>query len=203
MRRSAPFWSLLFALGACAHPSAGKLALAPTAVTDAGQPGPTDGGAAASGGPVASDQTLVPPGCSASVAGSWRHEDSPSYLYRATDDGTVATLIPYRKEEDGPEKQLPPGASIVLQRGQGGFSGQLRMTEDVGDGKQCPVSFDARVVACGPEKLTLRIEQSYAVGSDCKRVDTGGPDIAEHVLVRVAPGPPPSDAGAPPTPTSH
>ncbi len=195
MRRLPAILALALALAAgCAHERAA--APSTTEQPDAGQAAPATAAPSGDGG-VASDQTLLPPGCGASLAGEWRHEDSPSYLYRATDDGSTATLVPYRQLDDAPPSQTPPGASIVLRRGPDGFSGQLRMTEDVGGGKECPVAFDAHVAACGKDRLTLRIEQSYAVDANCKRVDTGGTDIAEHVLVRAPPQSPAEPAAAP------
>lgn len=168
---------------ACAHQAA------PPAPASAPAPKPSPGGPPSDGG-VASDATELPPGCRQDLSGEWEHQDDPSYRYRGTDDGTIVTLLPYRDSpalEDadaGRSDGGEGGMSIELRRSQDGFKGRFRMIEQVSGGRRCPASFDAQLVACEPDKLTLRIEQSYAIDRDCKRVDTGGPDIAEHVLVR-------------------
>ncbi len=141
--------------------------------------------AAADGGPPA-----LPPGCDAQLSGEWQHdndadlEDSTTYWYSAVDDGTRVTLRPYRTQDDGGAAPTPEGMRIELRRSPSGFAGQFEMIEDVGGGKKCPASFGARVIACGKDRLTLRIEQSYTVDQNCKRSDVGGPDFADHVLVR-------------------
>lgn len=157
---------------ACVHPRSAPKARPLPALA------PVDAG-------VATDATALPPGCRRDFTGDWEHEDDPSYRYRALDDGTRVTLIPYRAEDEGNDAGgAIPGMSISLRRAPEGFKGDFRMLETVEGGRRCPASFGAQVVACEPAKLTLRIEQSYAIDKDCKRVDTGGPDIAEHVLVR-------------------
>ena len=64
------------------------------------------------------------------------------------------------------------------------------MTEVTGDadgGVRCQALFAAKVLACSANKLTLQVEQEYAMDQACKRVDTGGADIADHVLVKISP----------------
>jgi hypothetical protein len=173
-----PFASLLACLLLwpldCAHGSSGSPTQAPAA-SPAG-----DAGAAPDGGYVG-----VPPGCDQSLAGEWEHQDDPSYRYTASDDGGVLTLLPRRVTDEGDDAgATPEGMSIELSRSPAGFVGQFKMIEQLEGGKKCPASFDSRVVSCEPGKVTLRIEQSYAVDQSCNRVATGGSDVAEHVLVR-------------------
>lgn len=140
----------------------------------------------------------MPPGCEESLAGEWEHQDDPSYRYTAADDGGLFSLFPRRvTDEGGDAGATPAGMSIELQRSPAGFIGKFKMIQQLEGGRKCPASFDAHVVSCEPDKLTLRIEQSYAVDKDCKRVPTGGTDVAEHVLVRRHAAAAPSDAGDP------
>lgn len=154
----------------CAHGSQAHEA-APPPATDAG--GSPDAGVA-----------QVPPGCRENLGGEWQHQDDSSYRFTAVDDGRQLVLKPYRVVEGSDAGLAPNDMSIELARTPGGFVGQFRMMESLEAGKRCAASFDARIVACEPGKMTLQIEQSYAVDQDCHRVPTGGPDIAEHVLVR-------------------
>jgi hypothetical protein len=158
----------------CAHSSQGQ------------PPQPTAAGPSADGGAAPDAGFLgMPPGCEESLAGEWEHQDDPSYRYTAADDGGLLLLFPRRvTDEGGDAGATPEGMSIELQRSPAGFVGKFKMIEQLEGGKKCPASFDSHVVSCDPEKVTLRIEQSYAVDKDCKRVATGGSDVAEHVLVR-------------------
>ncbi|MHB8418275.1 MAG: hypothetical protein ACYDCL_09375 [Myxococcales bacterium] len=153
----------------CAHGSRGHRVAAA---------GSTDAGLMDGGAPV------VPPGCDESLSGEWQHQDDSSYRFTARDDGRELTLKPYRVLEGSDAGLTPNDMSIELARTPVGFVGLFKMTESLEGGKRCQAAFDARIVSCEPGKLTLRIEQSYAVDQDCRRVPTGGPDIAEHVLVR-------------------
>lgn len=171
------------------------LALWPFACAHGHEPKPSGPAAADAGdaGPVG-----LPPGCEQSLAGEWQHQDDPSYRYTASDDGGVVTLLPRRVTDQGADAGgTPAGMSIALARSPAGFSGKFNMIEVLESGKKCPASFGAQIVACEPEKVTLRIEQSYAVDEACNRVATGGPDVASHVLVRWhAAAAVPKDAGA-------
>jgi hypothetical protein len=135
---------------------------------------------------------VVPPGCEANLSGEYRHQDDPSYRYRAADDGRQLTLHPYRVSEDGTAGEVSPHAQdmvLELNRTPDGFMGVFRMTEMAGPadaGVRCQALFSAKVLACAPSKLTLQVEQEYAMDQYCKRVDTGGPDLAEHILLKVA-----------------
>ncbi len=167
----------------CAHGSSGQTPQAAVA------PPAADAGHEPDAGTVG-----MPPGCDQSLAGEWEHQDDPSYRYTAADDGGLLLLFPRRVTDEGADAGgTPEGMSIELQRAPAGFTGKFKMIEQLEGGKKCPASFDAHVVSCEPEKVTLRIEQSYAVDKDCKRVATGGSDIAEHVLVRRHPAT--ADAG--------
>jgi hypothetical protein len=146
--------------------------------------------------PQASAQTkpakpVVPAGCEAIVSGEYRHEDDPSYHYKAQDDGTELILHPYRVADDGTLDDTSSKAKemvLELRRTPDGFVGVFRMTEMTGEGDggvRCQALFSAKVTACTPTKLTLQVEQEYAMDQACKRVDTGGVDIAEHVLLKV------------------
>jgi hypothetical protein len=141
---------------------------------------------------------VIPGGCEAIVSGEYRHEDDPSYRYKAQDDGTELILHPYRLAEDGTTDDMSSKAKemvLELHRTPEGFVGVFRMTEVTGDadgGVRCQALFSARVTACTPTKLTLQVEQEYAMDQACKRVDTGGVDIAEHVLLKIPTSP---DAG--------
>jgi len=136
---------------------------------------------------------VIPPGCEALVSGEYRHEDDPSYRYKAQDDGSVLTLHPYRVNDDGTPGEVSPKAQdmvLELRRSPEGFVGVFRMTEVTGDadgGIRCQALFSAKVLACSPSKLNLQVEQEYAMDQSCKRVDTGGSDLAEHVLVKFTP----------------
>ncbi len=133
---------------------------------------------------------IVPPGCEANFSGEYLHQDNASYHYLAKDDGDLLTLHPYRLGEDGTVEPISPKSQdmvIELRRGPDGFVGVFRMTEEIDGGVKCQAQFSAKVTACSPTKLTLQIEQTYAMDQACKRVDTGGVDIAEHVLVKRQP----------------
>jgi hypothetical protein len=158
---------------------------------------PEASGAAAADAGSGSDagSAALPPGCEQSLAGEWQHQDDPSYRYTASDDGGMVTLLPRRVTDQGAVAGgIPEGTNIVLRRSPAGFSGKFNMIETLDSGKKCPASFGAQIVTCEPEKVTLRIEQSYAVDEACNRVPTGGPDVASHVLVRWH-ATPPKDAG--------
>jgi hypothetical protein len=135
---------------------------------------------------------VIPAGCEARITGEYQHEDDPSYRYSAHDDGSLLTLRPYRIAEDGTRGEVSPKAKdmlLELRRAPEGFVGVFRMTEVTGDadgGVRCQALFSAKVLACAPAKLTLQVEQEYAMDQSCKRVDTGGADLAEHVLVKIA-----------------
>jgi hypothetical protein len=149
--------------------------------------------APAAHGSAQAAKPVIPPGCEALISGEYRHEDEPSYRYRAQDDGSLLTLHPYRLAEDGTPGETSPKAQdmvLELRRAPEGFVGVFRMTEMTGDadgGVRCQALFAAKVLACSPTKLTLQIEQEYAMDQACKRVDTGAPDLAENVLVKVLP----------------
>jgi hypothetical protein len=167
----------------CAHGSSGQQPQAPAAIPAA------DAGAVPDAGFVG-----MPPGCDQSLTGEWEHQDDPSYRYTAFDDGGSLVLSPRRVTDEGDDAGATlEGMSIELGRTPAGFIGKFKMIEEVEGGKKCPASFDAHVVSCEAEKLTLRIEQSYAVDKSCNRVATGGSDVAEHVLVRRHP----TDGGGP------
>jgi hypothetical protein len=141
--------------------------------------------------PTAAAKPVIPPGCDALITGEYRHEDDPSYRYKAQDDGSLLILRPYRVNEDGTPGELSPTAQdmvLELRRTSDGFVGVFRMTELTGDadgGVRCQALFSAKVLTCTPNKLTLQVEQEYAMDQACKRVDTGGADLADHVLVKV------------------
>ncbi|HUB10113.1 MAG TPA: hypothetical protein VMB50_24130 [Myxococcales bacterium] len=184
----APFASLIACLLLwpldCAHGSQSHEA-SPAPAADAGKVS-VDGGVA-----------QVPPGCRENLSGEWQHQDDSSYRFSAVDDGGQLTLKPYRVLEGADAGLTPNDMSIELSRTPAGFVGQFKMMESMEGGKRCPASFGAKVVACEPGKMTLRIEQSYAVDQDCHRVATT-PDIAEHVLVRRPAAPEnPAKAAAP------
>ena len=136
---------------------------------------------------------VIPPGCEALISGEYRHEDDPSYRYKAQDDGSLLILHPYRIAEDGTVGEPFPKAQdmvLELRREPEGFVGVFRMTELAGvadGGVRCQALFSAKVLACTPSRLTLQIEQEYAMDQACKRVDTGGADVAQHVLVKISP----------------
>jgi hypothetical protein len=133
---------------------------------------------------------LLPPGCEANFSGEYVHQDNASYHYTAKDDGNLLTLHPYRLADDGTVTEISPKSQdmlIELRRQPEGFVGVFRMTEEIDGGVRCQALFSAKVTACSPTRLTLQIEQTYAMDQACRRVDTGGADIAEHVLVKRQP----------------
>jgi hypothetical protein len=129
----------------------------------------------------------VPPGsggpCGQSLAGPWRHADDPGFRYLVEDDGTAVTAQPL-KPDGGPDTRT----RIRLRREKGALSGATEVTGDYqfpdAGPRECKVEFTTRAVTCEPGRLVLEVEQSGAVGPDCKRVDTGTPDIAQHVWLR-------------------
>jgi hypothetical protein len=137
-----------------------------------------------------SPASALPAGCENSIAGTWTHEDNASYRYTATDDGTVAHLIPRRVNADGspiPEEgEDREQMEVTLERSATGFQGGFRM-EPLTDGGGCPALFLARMTACSPDRIVLQLEQSYALDPTCQRIDFGQADIVDHVLVRVKP----------------
>jgi hypothetical protein len=164
--------AVLIALLGCAHEAAHR------------PPGSSPGAGAIDQKPV------LPPGCEANFSGEYLHQDNPSYHYAAKDDGNLLTLHPYRLADDGTVEEISPKSQdmvIELRRAPEGFVGVFRMTEEIDGGVKCQAQFSAKVTACSPTKLTLQIEQTYAMDQACRRVDTGGADIAEHVLVKRAP----------------
>lgn len=131
-------------------------------------------------------ETLVPPGCWGNFSGSWEHENNVGFRYEATDDGSVLKLTPHLVNADGTPNG-DPGASdmlITMNRQAQGFVGGFQMIEDT-QGKSCALLFQATITACAPDRLTMQVEQSYAVDPQCQRIDMGGMDVAEHVLIRV------------------
>jgi hypothetical protein len=163
-------WALALSLPlalACAHPAAqGEVA-----ATAAQKP----------------PKPIVPPGCEANFSGEYVHQDNSSYHYRAKDDGNLLTLHPYRLADDGTVSEISPKSQdmvIELRRQPEGFVGVFKMTEEIDGGVKCQAQFSAKVTACNATHLTLQIEQTYAMDQACHRVDTGGADIAEHVLVK-------------------
>jgi hypothetical protein len=151
------------------------------------------GGAETSSTPAAAKaKPVIPPGCEALITGDYQHEDDPSYRYKAEDNGSLLLLRPYRINEDGTPGEMgagkPQDMLLELHREPEGFVGVFRMTEVTGDvdgGVRCQALFAAKVLACAPTKLTLEVEQEYAMDQACKRVDTGGADVADHVLVKI------------------
>ena len=138
------------------------------------------------------EDAALPAGCRINLSGSWEHEDNVGFRYELEDDGQVLKMLPSRVNADGtPAEPGPKNGEIhiELRRGIGGFTGDFRMVQVTDNGQPCPVLFQARVTECAPDRLTLQIEQSYAVNGSCQRIDMGANEMVEHVLVRRRPSP--------------
>jgi hypothetical protein len=128
---------------------------------------------------------VPPPPCQArSLSGLWRDAADPSYVYRVEDLGSRVLARPTAAAEG----TAVADAIIELHRGVSELSGAVRQTgiQAFPDGtrRSCTVEFAVRVLACPPGRLEMQVEQSGAVGPDCRRVRAGDPDLARHAWVR-------------------
>ena len=133
-------------------------------------------------------QLALPAGCQANLTGLWEHEGSMTFRYEAQDDGQKLKLIPHRVNADGTpmdDDAKVQEMEISMARKPEGFTGDFKMMQTTDTGDRCGVLFAARITACAPDRMTLQVEQSYAVNESCQRIDMGGSDTAEHVLVRL------------------
>ncbi len=134
----------------------------------------------------------VPKGCEADLSGVYLYGEadggeSPigSWHYFATDDAGVLTLYAYRAETDAG----PPAATVVLRRGNQGFTGEVLGRAMLPSGVECDLKLPAEVRACDPRGLLLASQASTAVGEGCQTPPQPRPPaLVEHRLTR-------SDAG--------
>jgi hypothetical protein len=76
-------------------------------------------------------------------------------------------------------------AAVVLAPAPDRLKGSMATTAPTKSGKQCPVTFQWDVVACTPERITVKSEQEFGLAEDCSRLPGEAPDLADNVLVRV------------------
>ncbi len=142
----------------------------------------------------------IPPGCNASLAGDWVHQDDPTFRYHFEDDGADVTVWVYRafppKADAGMPEVIDGGAPafaaavIHLRRGPDGFNGETETQHLLASGRECRATFATRVVACAPDSLTLSSATSTPVGEGCQTPPSPQPAAQlEHRLAR-------TDAGA-------
>ncbi len=131
--------------------------------------------------------TAVPTGCSASLAGTWHDGEDATYAYRVDDRGENVVAHPFTPGQEG----SPPGAPelvIELTRGTAGLTGVVRQTGPFtfpdGTTRTCTIEFATRVISCSQSRLEIEVEQSGAVGPDCRRLGKEAPDLARHVWIR-------------------
>ncbi len=134
--------------------------------------------------PAADDAT---PGCQRSLAGIWHDDEDSSYAYRVEDAGGRVVAHPFVAGLDGAPAGSPEMV-IDLARSPDGLAGVVRQTGPFtfpdGTARTCTVEFVARVLSCSERRLEIEVEQSGAVGPDCRRVGTEAPDLARHVWIR-------------------
>lgn len=135
----------------------------------------------------------VPKGCEADLSGLYLYGAAAdaganpydAWHYFASDDAGVLTLYAYRAETDAG----PPAATVVLRRGNGGFSGEVVGKTVLPSGEQCEIKLPAEVRACDVQGLVLASAASTAVGEGCQTPpQPRPPPLVEHRLTR-------SDAG--------
>jgi hypothetical protein len=131
--------------------------------------------------------TAVPAGCVASLEGTWHDGEDASYAYRVEDTGGNVVAHPFTPGQQGSSPNAPE-LVIELTRGTGGLTGVVRQTGPFtfpdGTTRTCTVEFATRVLSCSQRQIEIEVEQSGAVGPDCRRLGTEAPDLARHVWVR-------------------
>ena len=127
---------------------------------------------------------VVPKGCELNLGGSYHHSRDAKFKYQATDDGAHLAFVITPGVLAPGEKPM----AMELDRTARGFVGVIKGETPTRDGKICPVEFRAEIVSCARDGVTLKTEEAYGVGEDCKRAEQGGePDMAENLLVRDPP----------------
>ena len=153
----------------------------------------------------------VPPGCEASLAGTYFHRDVPPLRYAAEDDGRTLTLTLLADAADGGTPAAPdagPGEAdggaaagaavqVTLVRTPEGFRGETRAAAYSPRGRLCPqVAFPTELVACDAAgTLRVRAAAEAYIDDDCRPSARPAPPMLEHVLQRGEP--PAPDAGTP------
>jgi hypothetical protein len=134
----------------------------------------------------------VPKGCDADLSGLYFYGDADAgenpygaWHYFASDDAGVLTLSAYRAETDAG----PPAATVVLRRGNTGFTGEVLGKAMLPSGEECDIKLPAEVRACDPKGLLLASQASTAVGEGCQTPPQPRPaPLVEHRLTRADAG---------------
>ncbi len=179
-----------------------RLALVGGLVMFAGCPSATTTASGPSATPASTAEappvTALPPGCEASLAGQYHHEEDETYRYDVTDDGKAVVISAYRQHgaarEPLPEEEGAAGV-IRLQRTPEGFAGSAKGVATTHSGESCEVEFPYQVVACSPQGLTLNTHHEFTLNEDCSVEDESLPEMVENHLVRDQ-GPPLASAAA-------
>ena len=142
----------------------------------------------AHGSLAAHDPEDVSRECALDLSGSWQQDRNVGYRYEATDDGKTLRLVPHRVNADGTplaEDSATEQVQMELRRSFGELAGDFRMPVATGPGESCALLFHAKLTSCAADRLTLAIEQTYALNPGCQPTDLGPIASDEHVLVRV------------------
>lgn len=135
--------------------------------------------AAAMSADAAPEPAVVPRGCEINLSGRYRLQRKPSLRYLVTDDGEHLLARPLDALDGGD----PAAMAMVLDRTPRGFVGKIVGYARTAAGALCPVTFAAELIACGPEGLTVRSEDSVSVDEQCRVRRLEG-SATEKVLVR-------------------
>ena len=126
-------------------------------------------------------------GCERSLAGTWHDSEDVSYSYRVEDAGEQVVAHPFVAGQGRPAAD-GPSVVIELSRRGGGLEGVVRQTGPFkfpdGTSRTCSVEFAARVLRCSERQLEIEVEQSGAIGPNCRRAADEAPDLARHVWLR-------------------
>ena len=135
----------------------------------------------------------IPKGCDADLSGAWLYGDNDdagnnpnaAWHYLAQDDAGVLVLSAFRSETDAG----PPAATVVLRRGNAGFTGEVLGKAMLPSGEECDVKLPAEVRSCGPTGLLIASAASTAVGEGCQTPPQPRPSaLVEHRLTRADAG---------------
>ncbi len=143
---------------------------------------------------------LLPPGCEASLDGTWQHADDPAFRYEAADDGGTLTLLvrhevtvdagfvprrfrapPDAGQEEPPVEPPAPAARVELHRTPQGFTGYTLATLTLPGGATCDARFATRVLQCD-DALLLETLSATTVTTDCEPSEATAP--IQHRLVK-------------------
>lgn len=146
----------------------------------------------------------IPKGCDLNLSGEYHFAKKLRYRYLVEDDGTrivVRRLEPEKQSKHAKKKEVPandntPGAhqtdrkelgddsEMNLERTGTGFVGFIKAGVRVPSGKTCQVSFQAQIIACSANSISIRSEDSLAVDESCTARKIDSETATEKLLLK-------------------